>query len=457
MEKSFRLGERRVIRRRTEALLTDENSEPREGGVILVGLYVPGCIPSPEQRLEELGALVSAAGAEVASQVWQPAQRPGVPRSGATWIGKGKVEEVEQLVEEHDASMVVFDAELSPAQIRNLETELGTRVLDRSELILDIFAGRARTRASVLQVELAQLEYTAPRLRGMWTHLARQAGAGGGFVGGRGPGEKQIEIDRRIVNRRVARLKAEIVSIQERRARTVKSRSDFTVGLVGYTNAGKTTLLDALTGAGIGGEDALFATLDTLTRRWGLGDGLEVVLSDTVGFVRDLPHHLVASFRATLEEAVHADLRLHVIDASHPLVIDQMHAVRGVLADLGCDANTTVSVINKVDAADPGVLAELRVAAGNDEAGEPFPHGGLVEVSAVTGEGLADLAALVEGRAREDWVRIDVIEGVENGRLRAYAHANGAVRSERFDEVSWIAEVELPGRLVGEFERLRLQ
>ncbi len=437
--------------------MSDENSEPREGGVILVGLYVPDCIPSPEERLEELGALVSAAGAEVVNQVWQPGHRPGVPRAAATWIGRGKVEEVAHLVEGHDASMVVFDAELSPAQIRNLEKELGTRVLDRSELILDIFAGRARTRASVLQVELAQLEYTAPRLRGMWTHLARQAGAGAGFVGSRGPGEKQIEIDRRIVNRRVARLKAEIVTIQERRARTVQARNDFTVGLVGYTNAGKTTLLDALTGAGVGGEDALFATLDTLTRRWGLGDGLEVVLSDTVGFVRDLPHHLVASFRATLEEAVHADLRLHVIDASHPLVLDQMYAVRHVLADLGCDANTTVSVINKVDMADPGVLAELRVAAGNDAAGELFPHGGIIEVSAITGQGLKELASLVEVRARRDWVRIDVVEGVANGRLRAFAHAKGAVRQERFDEENWIAEVELPSRLVGEFERLRLQ
>jgi GTP-binding protein HflX len=437
--------------------LSEAPSEPRTGGTILVGLYAPDCVPSPEQRLEELGALVLAAGAQVAGAVWQPTQRAGVPRDSATWIGKGKVEEVHELVEELDASMVVFDGELSPAQIRNLEQAVGTRVLDRSELILDIFAGRARTRAAVLQVELAQLEYTAPRLRGMWTHLARQAGAGAGFVGSRGPGEKQIEIDRRIVNRRVARLKDEIAVIQERRTRLVQARTDFTVGLVGYTNAGKTTLLDALTGAKVGGEDALFATLDTLTRRWAVGDGLEVVLSDTVGFVRDLPHHLVASFRATLEEAVHADLRLHVIDASHPLVIDQMYAVRGVLSDLGCDPLKTVSVINKVDAADPGALAELRGAAEVDADGAPFPHGGIIEVSAVTGQGLPDLCALVEGRARAGWVRIDVIEGVENGRLRAFAHQHGAVRSERFDEESWIAQVEIPSRLVSEFERLRAQ
>ncbi|MCO4769889.1 MAG: GTPase HflX [Deltaproteobacteria bacterium] len=431
------------------------DQEPREGGTILVGLYVPDCIPSPEDRLEELGSLVAAAGAEVAHAVWQPAHKPGVPRAAATWIGRGKVEEVAGLVERLDAGMVVFDAELSPAQIRNLEKELGTRVLDRSELILDIFAGRARTRAAVLQVELAQLEYTAPRLRGMWTHLARQAGSGAGFVGSRGPGEKQIEIDRRIVNRRVARLKGEITQIQRRRARAVKARNDFTVGLVGYTNAGKTTLLDALTGAGVGGEDALFATLDTLTRKWTVGDGLDVVLSDTVGFVRDLPHHLVASFRATLEEAVHADLRLHVIDASHPLAIDQMYAVRGVLEELECDPATTVSIINKVDAASPEALEDVRRAAELDAEGGEFLHGGIIEVSAVTGSGLDDLRALVARRAREGWVRIDVEDDASNGRLRAYAHEHGTVRTERFDETSWIAEVELPSRLVSEFERLR--
>lgn len=436
--------------------MSDEETEPREGGAILVGLYVPGCVPSPDERLEELGGLVAAAGAEVAGAVWQPGLKDGVPRSPATWIGKGKLEEVAAMVEQLDAGMVVFDSELSPAQIRNIEQELGTRVLDRSELILDIFAGRARTRAAVLQVELAQLEYTAPRLRGMWTHLARQAGAAGGIVGGRGPGEKQIEIDRRIVGRRVAKLKAEIAQIQERRARVVQSRGNFTVGLVGYTNAGKTTLLDALTGAGVGGEDALFATLDTLSRKWALGDGLDVVLSDTVGFVRDLPHHLVASFRATLEEAVHADLRLHVIDAAHPLVIDQMYAVRQVLEDLGCDPNLTVSVINKVDAADPGALAELRIAAQSDAQGAPFPHGGVVEVSAVSGQGLESLVALVAGRAREGWVHIDVIEAAANGQLRAFAHEHGVVRGERFEESSWIAEVELPRRYVDAFERLRV-
>ncbi len=435
--------------------MSDPEPKPREGGAILVGLYVPDCVPSPDDRLEELGSLVVAAGAEVAHGLWQPTQKSGVPRDAATWIGKGKVDEVAGLVERLDAGMVVFDAELSPAQIRNLEKKLGTRVLDRSEVILDIFAGRARTRAAVLQVELAQLEYTAPRLRGMWSHLARQAGTGGGFVGGRGPGEKQIEIDRRIVKRRVTMLKDEIGKIQKRRARTVQSRNDFTVGLVGYTNAGKTTLLDALTGAGVAGEDALFATLDTLTRKWDLGEGLTVVLSDTVGFVRDLPHHLVASFRATLEEAVHADLRLHVIDASHPLAIDQMYAVRGVLQELGCDPATTVSVINKVDAAKRDALEDVRRAAQLSEDGSEFLHGGVLEVSAVTGQGLDDLRDLVARCAREGWVRIDVDDAAANGRLRAFAHQHGTVRSERFDEARWLAEVELPVRLVREFERLR--
>ena len=409
---------------------------------ILVGLYVPDTVPSPEQRLEELGSLVLAAGAEVVDQLWQPAARAGVPRDPATWIGKGKVEEVAERVQELGAKMAVFDSELSPAQIRNLEKGLGCRVLDRSELILDIFAGRARTRAAVLQVELAQLEYTAPRLRGMWTHLERQAGSSGGFVGSRGPGEKQIEIDRRIVGKRVARLKEEIAGIEARAARTVQSRSDFTVGLVGYTNAGKTTLMDALTGDGGGGEDALFATLDTRSRKWHV-DGMDVVLSDTVGFVRDLPHHLVASFRATLEEAVHADLRLHVIDASHPLAVDQARAVRKVLAELDCDPEQTLPVINKADVADPDAVGTLLREA----------DGGIV-VSAVSGQGIEELEAEVVRRARADWVRLSVDAGAGDGKLRAFLHEHGRVREESFDDADWHAEVELPRRWMGEYRKL---
>ena len=229
-----------------------------------------------------------------------------------------------------------------------------------------------------------------------------------------------------------------------------------TIALVGYTNAGKSSLLRALSGQHeIVVEDRLFATLDTLTREVDLGEGYRARVTDTVGFIRKLPHHLVASFRATLEEAVHADLRLHVIDASHPLAIDQMYAVRGVLEELGCDPATTVSVINKVDAAKRDALEDVRRAAQLSEDGSEFLHGGVLEVSAVTGQGLDDLRDLVARCAREGWVRIDVDDAAANGRLRAFAHQHGTVRSERFDEARWLAEVELPVRLVSEFERLR--
>jgi len=407
------------------------------GPAVLVGLYVSDCVPSPEQRLQELAALLSAAGETPGEAFWQPARREGQARSAATWIGKGKVEEIAAHVEETEAGLAVFDAELTPAQIRNLEEALGCRVLDRSELILDIFAGRARTRSAVLQVELAQLEYTAPRLRGMWTHLARQAGSSGGFVGSRGPGEKQIEIDRRIVSRRVARLKEEIATIAERRARTVKTRQDFTVGLVGYTNAGKTTLLSALTQAGVDGEDALFATLDTLTRRWRLPDGTDVVLSDTVGFVRALPHHLVASFRATLEEAVHADLRLHIIDAAHPLALEQVRAVRGVLEELQCHPARTQAVLNKVDLATAEALIGLRAECPD-----------ALEVSAVTGAGLGRLAEVVSERTRVGWIHVRCVADAGDGRVRAFAHEHGRVLAESWEDERWTAELLFPrGRL----------
>ena len=252
--------------------------------------------------------------------------------------------------------MVLFDNDLSPAQMANLEEATGVKVLDRSELILDIFASRARTFEARLAVELAQLQYALPRLKRMWTHLSRLKMG----IGMRGPGEKQLEVDRRLVEKRIGDLRHELKAIERRKEREVAARHDrMTVSLVGYTNAGKSTLLNALTGAGVLAEDKLFATLDTRTRRWQLPGWGPVLLSDTVGFIRDLPHHLIASFKATLEESRQADLLLHVADVGNPAALDQIGAVYGVLEELDIEAKDTLLVLNKVDLADRGQLATV--------------------------------------------------------------------------------------------------
>ncbi len=411
---------------------------------VLVGLYPTDTTLTPERRLNELQSLVEAAAGEVVERVIQRRGRetPGRdqrPADPATYIGRGKVEEVQHIAMAHGANLVVFDNELSPAQIRELEKRIQIRVIDRSELILDIFAARARTREAMVQVELAQLEYTAPRLRGMWSHLERQAGGGGGRSGGigtRGPGEQQIEIDRRIVQKRISKLKDELEKVLARREREVKARNSrvWTVGLVGYTNAGKSTLLNALTDAGTYVADQLFATLDTVSRRWPVRPGVDIPLSDTVGFVRDLPHHLVASFRSTLAEALHADLLLHVVDASHPESEGQIEAVHGVLSELGVDLDRLVGVLNKADQVeDPEVLTVLRASFRES-----------VTISAVTGAGLDDLATIVIGRRSNDWVELQVLVPHTEARLTALVHEHGEVLEERWEEDGWHARVSLP-------------
>jgi GTP-binding protein HflX len=298
-----------------------EDLSVRRENALLVKVILSDA-PMGDNPLMELTELARSAGANVVGYVVQRRRA----YHAATCVGKGKLEEIRQRADVYDAHVIVFDNDLSPSQIREIEAATSRKVIDRSELILDIFASRARTHEARLQVELAQLEYTAPRLRGMWTHLERIAGAAGGtgagIVGGigtRGPGESQIEIDRRLADHRVTLLKRKLAEIDQRKVREVRTRQDqYTASLVGYTNAGKSTLMNALTNAGTVTADRLFATLDTLTRRWDLGNGRYALLSDTVGFIRDLPHHLVASFRATLEEAIHADLLLHVVDAANP-------------------------------------------------------------------------------------------------------------------------------------------
>jgi GTP-binding protein HflX len=300
-------------------------------------------LPAAES-IVELAELASTAGAEVVGTTTQRLDHPNV----ATYIGKGKVDEVKEAARAADANVVVFDDELSPSQQRNLEKALGTKVIDRTALILDIFASRARTREGGLQVSLAQMEYLLPRLAGQWSHLERMEGA----IGTRGPGETQIETDRRLIRSRISKIKKDLEDVRQNRAlyRRQRQRAGMpVVALVGYTNAGKSTLMRALSGADVLAEDKLFATLDPITRRIRLASGEAVLLTDTVGFIQKLPTQLVAAFRATLEELEEADILLHVIDISHPHSFEQTQTVDATLADLGVGDKPQLLALNKVD------------------------------------------------------------------------------------------------------------
>lgn len=333
--------------------------------------------------LAEARGLVLASGANPVGEV--PVQRRDRPHPGMLF-GKGKVEEIKAEVERLSPSALVVDNDLTPAQVRNLENELGVRIVDRSELILDIFATRAKTRQAHLQVELAQVEYLLPRLRRMWTHLERLDGG----VGTRGPGETQLETDRRLLQKKVDDLRRQLKQIEKRKHRQVLTRAEeFTVGLIGYTNAGKSTLLNALTGADVFAEDMLFATLDTRTRKWKLKQGHTVLISDTVGFLQRLPHHLVASFHATLEEALNVDLLIHVVDSAHPDAALQMEAVESVLDELSEHRPADVIVFNKVDLVEDPLRMQLLLADRQME---------VVHLSAGTGEGLDRLDRVVQAR-----------------------------------------------------------
>ena len=329
-----------------------------------------------ERSLDELALLADTAGALVLDRL---AQRRGTIHPG-TFIGKGKLQELKERVEQTTADLAIFDDDLSPGQVRNLEKALGIKVVDRSELILDIFSRRAQTRESRLQVELAQLEYTLPRLTGMWKHLERQAGG----IGTRGPGETQLEVDRRRVRERIATLKRELKGVErERETQRRRRRREFRAALVGYTNAGKSTLFNALTRSNVLVENRLFATLDATTRQMVSPDRRMALVTDTVGFIRKLPHHLVASFHSTLAEAVEADLLLHVVDAADPEFRHRMSAVEEVLDGILETPRPTMLVFNKADLfADPTHAAGLHAE---------FP--GSFVVSARTGEGLDEVRA----------------------------------------------------------------
>ena len=400
---------------------------PQRGRVpekaVTVGLILPGISRTvAEEHLAELGKLVEAAGGAVAVSVFQERRAP----DSGTYIGRGKAEEIDRLVAQHGAKVVVFDDDLSPAQIKNLEQIIPTKVIDRSALILDIFARRARSREARTQVELAQLNYLLPRLTRQWSHLSRQAGG----IGTRGVGETQLEIDRRIIRRRIAHLREELARIEKTRETQRRGReSVFAVALVGYTNAGKSTLFNRLTGGSTIAVDQLFATLDAKLNRMEGRMPRETVVIDTVGFIRKLPHHLVASFRSTMEEAVAADLVLHLIDSSHPQVEEQRAVGNEVLEDLGIAQAKVLEVFNK-----------------NDQPAAQLPHDradDAVFASALTGNGIVELIEAIRRRELAAGETVHLSIPTADSRAVAALHQSGIVyesstNNGTFRFVAWI-------------------
>jgi len=400
-----------------------------------------------EESLAELAQLARTAGIEVVGQMAQRIER----LNPATFIGSGKVEELAEHAQETAADVVIFDDELSPRHQRELEKVLkeGVKVLDRTALILDIFAQRARTREGALQVELAQYEYRLPRLTGAWTHLARQAGgrAGGatGGVGVRGPGETQLETDRRVIRSRIAQLRDELEKVRAHRGnyRARRRREGVpVVSIVGYTNAGKSTLLNALAGADVLVDDRLFATLDPTTRRVKLPGGGEVLFTDTVGFIQKLPTHLVAAFRATLEEVTEGDLLLHVLDVTHPQVLRQAEAVHGTLEEIGATGKPVISALNKIDRlADPDAACSVM---------DRFPN--CVPISALTGRGLDLLLARVEEVLETQMTWLDVYIPYESGNLVDLFHRRGLIEREEHTGTGTHIVGRIPRGLAGRFQ-----
>jgi GTP-binding protein HflX len=397
---------------------------------------------SLEDSMAELSLLARSDGLEVVAQITQKMDSP----ASGTYLGKGKVQEIVALHKETPYDIIVFDDELSPTQQRNLEEATGVQVMDRTALILDIFAQRARTHEGRLQVELAQYDYYLPRLTRLWTHLSRQTRGG---VGLRGPGETQLETDRRRVRKRISDLKQELEEVRTHRAlHRQRRRAEMTplVALVGYTNAGKSTLLHALTGADVLIEDKLFATLDPTTRRVKLPRGQEVLFSDTVGFIQKLPTQVVAAFRATLEELDEADLLVHVVDITHPNAALQAQAVAETLKDLGLDAKPVVTVLNKIDRLvtatgasrgdDAAALDAIRQVAG------PYPDA--VALSAAQGIGLEDLLQRVEAALGAEQVDITVLLPYDRGELAADLRRHGGVVAESYRKDGSLLRLRVP-------------
>ncbi|SDX76309.1 GTP-binding protein HflX [Modestobacter sp. DSM 44400] len=424
---SYALEERGSLRRvaglGTE--LTDvtevEYRQLRLERVVLVGVWTEGTAVDAQRSLVELAALAETAGSEVLEALVQRRDKP----DPATYVGSGKANEIRDIVADTGADTVVFDGELTPGQLNQLEKVLKVKVVDRTALILDIFAQHATSREGKAQVELAQMQYMLPRLRGWGESLSRQAGgrvAGGGGIGTRGPGETKIETDRRRIRSRVSKLRREIAGMATARATQRSSRDRNavpSVAIAGYTNAGKSSLLNQLTDAGVLVQDALFATLDPTVRRAETAEGREYTLTDTVGFVRHLPHQLVDAFRSTLEEVAAADLLLHIVDGSDPDPLGQINAVRVVLNEIDAAAVPELIVVNKVDAMTEEDVLLLRQA---------LP--GALWVSARTGEGIGALREVIAGRLPHPEVDVDVLVPYDRGDLVARVHRDGEVLTE---------------------------